>query len=68
MHNEETGGLAQLPDDEFWRARGWTPADPPQAVDPVREAVEQGLVDAPVDAPAEQQQSKGRRAAKTGSE
>lgn len=34
MRNEETGGLAQLPDIDAWRARGWAPCDAPEDTDP----------------------------------
>lgn len=37
MRHTEHGGVAQLPDTEAWRARGWTPCEPPEEPDPTRE-------------------------------
>lgn len=39
MRHAGHGGVAQLPDTEAWRARGWEPCEPPDEPDPTREVV-----------------------------
>lgn len=34
MRHRETGGVAQLPDVEAWRALGWEPTEAPADTDP----------------------------------